>query len=255
MNFYYGKKVITDIDKAIPMYAKKEFKSPYRSTIPSLSYLKHEITILELLLREFGIPEVCDLHLEYKVKPPKGHGNASHTDLMVISLEASLAVETKWTEPRYETVERWLEKGSEKLNRREVLTGWLGLLQKHAQHTLHLPDFSNAVYQMVHRAASVCSAGGHPRMAYIVFEPSPDPNTSSLQTIHDDLAHLWSLLGNPDCFPFYLVEVQLSPTVEFDTISSLPKGHDTTAQQVSAALLRSARLFNFEKYLVNRVGR
>lgn len=254
MNFYYGEKVISNIEKAIPMYAKKEFKSPYRSTVPLLSYLKHEITILDLLLRELEMPEVCDLHLEYKVKPPKGRGNASHTDLMVISAEASLAVEAKWTESRYETVGKWLEKGSDQLNRHGVLIGWLGLLQKHAQHTLHLADFSGAVYQMVHRAASACSAGGHPRMAYIVFEPSPDPKTAGMPTIRDDLTHLWSLLGKPKGFPFYLVEVQLSPTAEFDAIAPLLKGNNATAQQVSAALLRSARLFDFEKYLVKRVG-
>lgn len=253
MNFYYDKKVISDIDKAIPMYARKEFKSPYRSTVPSLSYLKHEITILDSLLRDLEMPEVCDLHLEYKV-PQKGRGNASHTDLMAISVESSLAVEAKWTERRYETVGKWLEKGSDKLNRRDVLTGWLDLLQKHAQHTLHLADFSDAVYQMVHRAASACSAGRDPRMAYIVFEPSPDPKTESMQTIRDDLTHLWNLLGNPKGFPFYLVEVQLSPTDEFDAIAPLPKGHNETARQVSAALLRSARLFNFGKYLVQRVG-
>lgn len=91
-------------------------------------------------------------------------------------------------------------------------------------------------------------------MAYIVFEPSPDPKTAGMSTIRDDLTHLWRLLGNPKGFPFYLVEVQLSPTAEFDAIATLPKGYNATTQQVSAALLRGARLFNFEKYLVKRVG-
>ena len=254
MNLHYDRTPCNTIAAAIPMCGEREFQSPTRSTLPLLSWLKHEQPMVSSLLRDMGMPADCNLHLEYKVKPPKGSGKASHTDLMVISDESSLAVEAKWTEPRYETVGEWLEKGSDPLNRRDVLTGWLGLLQKYAQHTLHLTDFSDAVYQIVHRAASAYAAGSDPKMAYLVFKPSPDPRTASIQQIQADLKHLWDLLGNPRTFPFYLIELRLSPTASFDTIASLPKGHKATTRQVSAALFGSDRLFSFEKYCVTRVG-
>jgi len=236
------------------MYDATGFQSSTRSTVPLLSWLKHEQPMVSSLLRDMGLPADCNLHLEYKVKPPEGIGKASHTDLMAISGESALALEAKWTEPRYETVSEWLKKGSNFENREKVLTGWLGLLQKHAQHTLHFAEFSDAIYQMVHRAASACAAGGDPRMAYAVFEPSPDPKTAVISTIHDDLTHLWGLLGRPKGFPLYIVEIPLLQTNAFNTIASLPKGHQVTAQQVSAALFGSDRLFYFEKYCVTRVG-
>jgi hypothetical protein len=254
MKLFYDKTAITTMDDARSHYAADEFASPTRSTVASLSWLKHEISALDSLLKELEMPEVCDLHLEYTVPPQQGEGEASHTDLMIISGAFSLAAEAKWTEPRYDTVGKWLTKGPNPLNRRKVLTDWLGLLQKHAMHELHIEDFSEAVYQIVHRAASACAAGKMPKLAYLVFKPSPDPKTAGIPKLHDDLTHLWNLLGSPKGFPFYLVEVRLSPTPAFKAIESLPKRDKATAQQVSDALFGSDRLFNFEKYRVTRVG-
>ncbi|MEI7828001.1 MAG: hypothetical protein WCI87_09485 [Euryarchaeota archaeon] len=254
MTLHYDKTPYNTIAATIPMYGTTEFQSPTRSTLPLLSWLKHEQLMVSSLLRDIGMPADCNLHLEYKVKPPEGSGKASHSDLMVISGESSLAVEAKWTEPRYTTVGEWLEKGSNPHNRSDVLNGWLILLQKHAMHELRIEDFSGAVYQMVHRAASSCAAGKMPKLAYLVFKPSPDPKTADIQTIRSDLKYMWTLLGRPGEFPFYLIEVQLSPTAVFDAIASLPKGNESTAQQVSTALLGSDRLFSFEKYCMTRVG-
>ncbi len=254
MKLYYDRTAITTMDDALSHYSVDEFESPWRSTVPSLSWLKHEIAMLDSLLKELEMPEICDLHLEYKVEPPKGSGQASHTDLMIKSGDCSLAVEAKWTEPRYETVAKWLKKGPDPRNRSEVLAGWLSLLQNHARRELHMEDFSDAVYQMVHRAASACAAEKMPKLAYLVFKPSPNPMTADIQTIHNDLTHLWSLLGNPKGFPFYLVEVPLSPTPAFKAIASLPKRDKTTAQQVKAALFGSDRLFKFEKYHLTKIG-
>ncbi|MCX6832565.1 MAG: hypothetical protein NT028_10645 [candidate division Zixibacteria bacterium] len=254
MKLFYDKTAITTMDDARSHYAADEFASPTRSTVASLSWLEHEISALDSLLKELEMPDVCDLHLEYTVEPRQGDGEASHTDLMVISGESSLAVEVKWTEPRYDTVGKWLTKGPNPLNRCKVLTGWLGLLQKHAMHELYIEDFSGAVYQMVHRAASACAVGKMPRLAYLVFKPSPDPRTADIQTIHKDLTNLWSLLGNPKGFPFYLVEVHLSPTAAYKAIESLPKRDKATAEQVKAALFGSDRLFKFGKYHLTKVG-
>jgi hypothetical protein len=210
--------------------------------------------MLSTLLRHMGMPEDCNLHLEYKVKPPKGIGTASHTDLMVISGEASLAVEAKWTESRYDTVSKWLKKGSHYKNRNDVVNGWLSLLQKHAMHELNIKDFSDAIYQTVHRAASACANCKKPKMAYLVFKLFSDTGTAIIQRIQTDLKQLHDLLGSPSTFPFYVLEVHMSPTAAFKAIEKLPKGDRATAQQVSAALLGNNRLFSFEKLCVTRIG-
>ncbi|MEW5736352.1 MAG: hypothetical protein AB1921_16015 [Thermodesulfobacteriota bacterium] len=205
------------------------------------------------------MPGECSLYLEYQVPPPEGDGVASHTDLMVLSDQDSLAVEAKWTEPRYETVKAWRDKGKDSENRRKVLKGWLGLLQRQAGRELHMEDFSNAIYQMVHRAASACAAGARPRLAYLVFKLPPDhpdhpERTASIQQIKDDLKHLWELLGSPKSFPFYLVEQPLSFAPAFESLSKLPKADERTAEQVKAALAGENWLFRFAGYSVAKIG-
>ncbi|RPI78493.1 MAG: hypothetical protein EHM45_06400 [Desulfobacteraceae bacterium] len=253
MKLYFDKEPINSIAEAIPMYGKKEFQSSTRSTVPLLSWLKHEQPMVNSLLQNLGMPADCNLHLEYKVKPPKGKGNASHTDLMVISGKSSLAIEAKWTEPRYPTIQEWLKKGPNPDNRRDVLNGWLECLRKHSQRPLNDSDFSDIVYQMMHRAASACQAGSRPKLAYLLFKPSSDPDTADIKVIHDDLARLHSLLGNPKDFPFYLVEVHMTPTAAFDEIKVFSKGNQKTAEAVRDALNREP-LFNFSKYELHNIN-
>ena len=70
MKFYYDRTAITTIDDALSYYAADEFASPTRSTVPLLLWLKHERSMAESLLHDLGMPADCNLHLEYKVKPP-----------------------------------------------------------------------------------------------------------------------------------------------------------------------------------------
>ena len=207
MKLYYDRSPCNGLADALPFYGDKEFQSPTRSTLPLLCWLKNEQKMVIELLQSLGMPADGSLHLEYKVKSPKGRGKASHTDLMILSDKASLAVEAKWTEPRYKTAGEWLREGTNPSNRLDVFSGWLSFLQQHAQRTLNTADFSDAVYQMVHRAASACAATAKPRMAYLVFKLSLDLKTADISTLHDDLNHLWNLLGNPKSFPFYLIEI------------------------------------------------
>jgi len=202
----------------------------------------------------------ANLHLEYTAKPQytagtqRGAGKVSCTDLMAISGGSALAIEAKWTEKRYETVKSWSQRGSGSSNRQTVLDGWLGLLQQHSTLPLNPASFSDAVYQMVHRAASARDAGKDPRMAYLIFSPDPSQQPSNTRQILKDLEHLWNLLGRPVRFPFFLVEVQISPTAAFNAIRSLQRGQASTASQVRNALLGSNPLFDFGKFCVTRIS-
>lgn len=255
MNIHFDMDLIQSVDAVIEKYNSGEFASPSRSTVPLLSWLKHEQDVFGELLQDLGMPQSCTLHLEYKVAPPKGKGKPSHTDIMIKSGDFALAIEAKWTEPRYETVGEWKVKGLDRQNRNDVLTGWLDLLQRHSQRTLHVEDFNDVVYQMLHRAASACATGNcKPKMAYLLFKPSPDTRTADTNTIRTDLDHLWRLLNCPPSFPFYLIEVNMTVTTAFKVIASLQKANEDTTRQVCATLRGSERLFNFEKYCVKRVG-
>lgn len=252
MNLLFGRSTVDTVDDSLRLYDDGGLASPTRSTVPLLSWLKHECPMVDAVLQETGMPAHCNLHLEYRVEPPKGQGKGSQTDLMVISGVNTLAIEAKWTEPRYDTVCQWRK--SKGANADDVLDGWLNLLQPHVQHTLQKEQFSDVVYQMVHRAASACAAGSNPRLAYLVFEPSDDPRTADIETIRDDLRRLWYLLGKPEEFPFHLIEVQLSLTEAFNAIKSLQKGSVETEEIVRKALRSDAKLFAFGEPSVKRVG-
>lgn len=196
------------------------------------------------LLASVGISSTPEIHLEYTVPPRAGKGIASHTDAMVVASDSALAIEAKWTEPRYETVGEWLKKGTNPSNRQAVMKSWLGLLQNHAHRTLTLENTSSAVYQMVHRAASACAAGLNPKLLYLQFTPLPNGTPADCLHLREDLYNLHSLLGSPVDFPFYLVELEVKPTAAYVAIASLPKGSTETAVKMMAAL-KGDPLFKF----------
>jgi hypothetical protein len=163
----------------------------------------------------------------------------------------AVAIECKWTEPQYEKVANWLTQGDSPENRREVMRGWLSLLQSHAHKELQLDQFGSAVYQTVHRAASACSADRAPTLAYIQFCPLPN-GAVVCSTLRNDLDLLYTLLGAPEKFPFWLVEVTLKPTEGFEHIRNLTKGLPATAQTVRKALC-DGPLFEFEDFRPHRI--
>jgi hypothetical protein len=162
---------------------------------------------------------------------------------MVKGQADTLAIEAKWTEQRYETVgDRIGRENTE--NRRQVMTGWLDLLQPHAARVLHVDDFHYAVYQMVHRAASACYKAERPQLAYLHFTPDPSGKGATSAQYQSDLEHLQELLGNPAKFSFHLIEVEIRPTAAFEQIRKLPKTSAETARTVCAAL-QNGPLFEF----------
>ena len=85
-------------------YSDSEFDSPTRSTIVLLEYWRTPESRMRELTAALGllVPPVTKLSFEHKVHPPQGRGKSSCTDLMVISPEIVIAIEAKWTEPRYQ---------------------------------------------------------------------------------------------------------------------------------------------------------
>jgi hypothetical protein len=104
VKLHFNKRFLTDLDALIKKYPEREFESPYRSTVPLLSLMKHGGDTWAAILGELGMSGQADLHVEFTVSSPKGRGKASHTDLMLRDADRVQAVEAKWGEPQYETV-------------------------------------------------------------------------------------------------------------------------------------------------------
>jgi len=248
---FQNRTAVADFESLVASYEDKEFASPTRSTIPLLMMLREAPRVLSELLATLGVPSNADpsLHLEYKVDSPRGKGLPSHTDLMVLTASLQLAMEIKWGEPRYEDVAKWLGKeDSTPANKAERFSGWLQMLQAHAGQPLRVENFHSAVYQMVHRAASACE---HPevlpRLAYVLFQPHPEPALNRHAPYADDLRHLKSLLGGAPAFSFHLVEVGLRPTLRFEALRHLRKGTIETTTAVRKAVLEGG-LFEFGSF-------
>jgi hypothetical protein len=141
---------------------------------------------------------------------------------MVLSNAGALAIEAKWTEPRYEAISRRLKRLPSKSRRhatfdeveylatqRRFTDGWIDLLRPHAASALTLDSFQDAIYQTVHRAASVCGTSRPPSLAYLHFSPSLGSLAVGAARTEDyvaDLRHVHQLLGHPAGFPFFVVE-------------------------------------------------
>lgn len=243
-NLHFDRDRVRDFDDLLSRYAEDEFASPFRSTVPLLALIHDAPGVLSAMLAACWVQEPTGIHIEYTVSSPQGAGKASHTDVIVIAADATLAIEAKWGEPRYETVGDWLGKAKSDDNRWKVMEGWLQLLQPNTALELKVDDFRDAIYQMVHRAASACSIGKSPRLCYLHFAPPPDQRAATSDQYLADLQHLHGLLGSPAAFPFYLVEVQVRPTAAFAAIAGLPKGSAATSEPVHHAL-RTGELFEF----------
>jgi hypothetical protein len=236
----------------ITAFSDGALASPFRSTVPLLALAKDAWTTFVKVLTLCNVVGDVSVAFECKVPSPRGQGLPSQTDAMVLFDQAALAIEAKWTEPRYETVAtRLTRKDSNGADSEEFVSGWLELLQPHATTPLRLQDFANCVYQVVHRAASACGLGRAPSLAYLHFTPATKGATSAQYL--SDLSQVHALLGKPRDFPFFLIDVPIQHTRAFHAIEHLKKGVAETGQAVRSALLAS-ELFEFGEPHVHQIG-
>jgi len=243
---FFDRNSVHDLRALIGHYAKSEFESPYRSTVPLLSLLRDGRSIFQEMVVSCGFPAEPDLHFEFKVSPRLGRGKASHTDLMVSAGNDCMAIEAKWTEPPYPTVSEWMRpNGQESENRDKVIAGWLKLVQRFAAKPLRAEHVEAVAYQTIHRAASACFLGERPRLSYLQFVSDSHGDSTMRDKRIADLDRFRSALGRPDGFPFRLIEIDIESTREFERLAPLQKGAAQTAMAVKQALISSA-LFSFK---------
>jgi len=266
---HFDAEPVDDFDALVAKYDKGAFASPFRSTIPLLACLKDDMPCFQAMLAACGVAGQVTVHCEFKVDSPTGVGSASQTDAMVLSETMAVAIEAKWTEPRYESVAKRLKRLPPKSQRptgfdeksyltsqRALVDGWLDLLRPVAASRLSLNDVDGVVYQMVHRAASARGSLRSPRLVYLHFVPALGSLAASAATTDQylaDLTHLHGVLGHPKEFPFYLAEVVIRPTSSFAKIQELPKRGPITDAEVRAALL-DGRLFEFHAPTIAGIG-
>jgi hypothetical protein len=246
---FYDKNPIQDFNDLVYNWFSSELMAPTRSTVPLLELLK-SASLLKRIVRDFGMSGNEAFHLEYTVPPRRGRGKASHTDLMIYSGCNALAIECKWTEPAYETVEQWLG-GDGTPNRRLVIAGWLEILQPYARRRLHYGDCSNITYQLIHRAASACAIAERPRLAYLLFDSPSIPTGTPVHHYREHMDRLHRFMGLPTRFPFYLARVVMRVRIEFIELMEAQNASFNGAALQNA--LSTGRLFDFKGFDMERL--
>jgi len=239
---YFDRKSVGDFETLVAQYRKSEFEPPFRSTIPLLCLIRDK-PILNDLMTRCGFSSDCEFRFEFQVSPPLGDGKPSRIDLMLIDDGQCVAIDAKWTEPLSELVKDWLGP-QPTTNRRDVLSGWLSLVNRQATIPVTAEAVGEVSYQLLHCAASACNTSNRPQVCTLQFRSKQDDDAAMSQVRRDDLARLRDALGRPDRFAFRYIEIDIEPTPAFHKLAKLPKRSKKSAIAVQQALV-SETLFAF----------
>jgi hypothetical protein len=232
---------VASFSDLLSFYSTREFSSPTRSTVPFLAYWRDSTTRVSEFASAIGISFAghVDLDFEHEVPVQRGSGFPSCTDVMIFNAEAVAAVEAKFAEPRYPSVGAWLVSPA-KMNRLEVLSGWLTLLSAAGRCHLSLDDVLALPYQLIHRAASACHRGDRePWLVYQVFDASP----KKLGMYSEDLRRLANALGTARRLKIRLVACQMTKSASYMNLESdWALGHRDLSVPVKSGLLAATLL-------------
>jgi hypothetical protein len=192
---------VDSFEELVKRFGVDAFASPKRSTVPLLDYWRLPEVRLRDLWEQLGVPraEQTEMNFEHEVPTQGGRGKSSYTDLMILAGDVAVAIEAKFTEPRYESVGSWLGTAPT-TNRCDVLEGWLRAIEAVTQTSLRREAVTSLPYQLIHRTASVCCVGRRKRfVVYQVFGDVPGAYYA------EDLERLASAIAAQDQVTFVVL--------------------------------------------------
>jgi Domain of unknown function (DUF6946) len=208
--------------------------SPRRSTVSLVDYWRDPEPRLRDLWEQLRVrqPGDTEMHFEHEVPVQRGRGKSSFTDLMIFADDVAVAIEAKFTEPRYESVATWLG-GAPTTNRVDVLEGWLCAIEAAADASIQRDAVRDLPYQLIHRTASVCCVGRRKRLVvYQVFGDSPADYYA------DDLGRFAAMIAAPERISFVVLGCACRST---DTYARLEGKWVSFAKTEAAVYRRQVR--------------
>ena len=208
-----GKQVGT-FRQLINRYSSEEFDSPARSTVPSLAFWSDTDNRVKDLCKKISTstPESCIMEFEYQVLTEQGKGKPSHTDLLISWDDTCVGIEAKYTEPPYETVNKWLVQGKDRQNREAVLSGWCNMISRVTGKAMSISAVGDATYQMIHRIASTCSRyESQKNVIYQVFNPSAE----TLNYYHTYLSRIRAIMEPTQSLRLFLWVIDIVPSDKY----------------------------------------
>lgn len=246
MKYHYGSP--EDFDDVAGIVGRtKDLQRLTRSTVPLLAWWPENAQ--ENLAPGVDLSH-AKAHFEYAVSSScttcKSKGKASMTDVMVLLDNAAIAVEGKYTEPRYDTVGVWRNKGKNTENRENVLAHWCDLIEKYTETKVDPARLDGLVYQMLHRTASACAAAkgrGGAEVVYLVFGKPPMSSKYAA-----DLTAAADILDPTKKIRFNLLYIPTFRGNDYSEIERLvgrATNDEERSELISEALISKRKLYQF----------
>jgi hypothetical protein len=210
----FGQPEPYDYDTIIDQFSGTSFKSFQTSSIPLVQFWKDTETLLNQLLKKLNLDLVeTTLCFEYPTSPKKGKGKASMTDLMIITADAKVAIEAKFTEytPKgsIELIRKWKNEGDVE-NRKLVLQYWKDLIEPFCDG-MDDGALLNVEYQFLHRTASACKDTSQAIVVYQVFYD--DETKEYLAAYIEKLKNYIKVINPKENLIFYLWEIEATQMI------------------------------------------
>jgi hypothetical protein len=241
MKLYWESAEAGDFDSILRLIPDGVLNSPRRSVVPLVDFFRvpsRGLASLEQVLQS-DLTRATELRFEHAVPVQRGYGWPSYTDLLVLAPGVSVAIEVKYTEPRYPTVRKWLGAPREP-NREAVLARWTSLIARGSGVELDLEELLNLPYQLIHRLASACSTSApEKRLVYMLF------GTDAFRLYVADVRALDRLLGTRAHIGVDVVSVPMTGDSRFAELTAAwDAGERQLAAEVRTALFEGP-LFSF----------
>ncbi len=233
MNYFLGNPKGITMDQVIELGNLEHFSKLTCSIIPTIDYWKNLENKITALLH----PDNYDVCFEYPVKSIN-KATSSYTDIMLISDNANIAIESKWTEK----IGVYCEK-HDAIRKDEVQKHWIDIISKYIDKKLSLEDFKNIEYQLLHRVASACSLGK--KNCFVVYQIFYDKTSND--SFKKEILKLKTLLDSPK-INFYLDNVKIEYNPIYEKLKTDLKGKNTKAEKIELIknTIKQNNLFHFK---------
>lgn len=203
MLYFLGSPSGITIEEFVDLGNNEHFSKLTCSVLPTVDYWKNMNNQISTNI----IAEDYNICFEYPVKSIK-KAKASYTDVMLISKNTSIAVESKWTED----VGFYCK--DQKSERRDLVQRhWINMISSYIGKELKLQQFEDIEYQLLHRVASACSLNKENCIVvYQIFH-----NDKQRDCFINEIHKLISVLGNTR-IKFYIDTVKIDFTDEYNNL-------------------------------------
>lgn len=239
MRYIIGNPDGNSIEQVIELGNNENFSKLTCSIIPTIEYWKKldNKILTDILDNDYSI---C---FEYPVKSIE-NAKSSYTDVMLISEDTNIAIESKWNEKTSYSCKNHKAKRKHK-----VQEHWISIISNYIGKDLKIEQFKDIEYQLLHRVASACSL--NKKNCIVVYQIFYEVELS-LEYIKE-INKIIVILDSPK-IKFYINSVKIESTKNYSTLSMKIKTADKKERIAKIKnTIKKNKLFSFSNESLYRL--